>query len=211
MDRCHRNTFVLACVAGCQKRTDIHQAWSHPPGTYASAERQLKHRTSELYKNSCGSVWTWRTFLERSQESVQWLTVPGKGSIKYMLPVKEGTQKESFRGRSLSLGSGTLQLKSIIGRIPLRCVLHGPSMFRCLGGTGNKIWKREVSERRGPEARTWRMLSRMWCLPDVRVSPEVRVTLGHSRETLSARVRMIFSLKGKGMPCPGFYLRQSFH
>ena len=66
-----------------------------------------------------------------------------------MVPVKEGTQKESFRGRSLSLGSGTLQLKSIIGRIPLRCVLHGPSMFRCLGGTGNKIWKREVSERRG--------------------------------------------------------------
>lgn len=74
-----------------------------------------------------------------------------------MLPVKEGTQKESFRERSLSLGSGTLQLKSIIGRIPLRCVLHGPSMFgdsgQCLGGTGNKIWKREVSERRGTRSK----------------------------------------------------------
>ena len=40
------------------------------------------------------------------------------------------------------------------------------------------------------------------------MSPEVSVTLG--RETLSARVRTMFSLKGKGMPCPGFYLRRSF-
>lgn len=74
-----------------------------------------------------------------------------------MVPVKEGTQKESFLGHSLSLGSGTLQLKSVIGRIPLRCVLHGPSMLgdsgQCLGGTGNKIWKREMSERRGTRSK----------------------------------------------------------
>lgn len=61
-----------------------------------------------------------------------------------------------------------------------------------------------------PEARMWRMLSRMRSLLGVKVSPGVSVTLGHSGGILSARVRTIFSLEGKGTPCPGFHLGDLF-